>query len=258
VLSAMLLLLVQAGKSDERRPEEIEPLQTKTGYPLERGDVQADLVYTLADFDEGSSDDLRAFEGRASQLAVELTYGVTEAVTAELRVPYAFLDPDDADEASGWGDVEIDVKAGLPKGKLPFADAVSGAVGLRLTVPTGDDERGLGQAEPEWRLYLALSGEAVPLAVHVQPYLELEDDRRGQAGLNMALEAAPFGPDVSLYLGFNGLWERGEGTIGSVIPGAGYRTRTGGGALEVGVGLPIGITDDSEEWALVADVQISY
>lgn len=244
----------QAGPDEHRRPEELEVLRTKTAFPLDENEIEVDVLYSHFEFDEGGSDTFRDFEGSEGRASVEVAYGVSKAVTAEIRIPYVFLDPDDFDEGSGWGDVELDVKGGIPEEWLSLGKTITTAAGVRLTVPTGDEARGLGQAEPEWRLYAAGSAHWAGLAAHLQPFVELEDDRPGQGGLNVALEAAPFTPEVSLLIGFNGLWERGEGTIASVIPGAAYRFR-GATSLEVGAGVPIGITDDSEEWGVIVDLQ---
>ena len=249
--AAFLALLVQVGQEQERRPEEIEVLRTKTGYVLENDQLEVDVLFAHLDFDEGATDDRRLFDGTETRVEGQIAYGVTNAITAELRFPYVFLDPEGGDSASGWGDVELDLKIGVPEADRPVHIALGG----RLTVPTGDEERGLGQEDPELRAYLAVSGQVASVGLHAQPYLEIEDDRRGQVGLNAAAEIAAFGPQLVGLIGFNGLWEKGEGAIASVIPGVAYAAYTG---FEVSVGVPIGVTDDAADWGVLADLQVSF
>lgn len=252
-MTGLLLAALAAQDFDfeNRRPDEIEVLRTKTGYPLANNALELDLLFSHLDFDDAGTDDRRPFTGTETRIEAQVAFGVTDAITAELRFPYVFLDPDGGDSASGWGDVDIDLKVGVPGGER----AVHVAIGGRLTVPTGDEERALGQSGPEFRAYVAASGKVGPVGLHAQPYLELEDGRRGQVGLSVAAEIGALGPQVVGLLGFNGHWEKGQGAIASITPGAVYVAYPG---FEISAGIPLGLTDDTPDWGVLADLKLAF
>lgn len=100
-----------------------------------------------------------------SEGAAIFTYGLTEAVDLVFGLPFQHLKNEGADTTtteSGVSDTSIDVKW-----RFYEHDDFSLAIKPGLTLPTGDDDKGLGSGKATYRLFFITSKEIAPWAFHL-------------------------------------------------------------------------------------------
>lgn len=246
-IAAAILVLLSA--QDDRlpgdRPEEIEVLRTKTAYPVQAQELEVDFVLSTLQFEDDR------FERTETSLNLELTMGFNDWLTAEVEFPYLMLDESPGDSNSSFGDVQLELKAALRPDLLP----VDGALGARVSIPTGDEEAGAADGTV-LNLFAAFGHRLDWLGLHAHPYVELEANKRVRYGLNVAAQARPWETPLFVYVGLNTRMKAGGDAEASLVPGAIYRWP--GKKTELGVGVPLGITDDAEDWGLITDFQIAF
>lgn len=129
---------------------------------------------------------------KETEAAASLTYGPAETVDVVLGVPYLWAEEDsDGQEVSeqGLGDVSIDVK-------WMFFEKDDLALALKpgITLPTGDEDEGLGAGEITYSAFFIASKECDPFAFHLNMgYLRNEndfDERRDLWHVSLATEYA--------------------------------------------------------------------
>ncbi len=238
------LLLLSAQEESWPHPEEIEQVRTRTAYVLDQGEVEVDFVGSYLSFDERG----RKFE--ESRLIVEIEVGVTDWLMAEIEVPYLFFNPQTGPGERGWGDLELELKAGIPGHWNGFKLAV----GLEVSLLTGDEDKGLGSPETELGFFAAVSRRFGWLAAHLQAAVEAAEDVRAEYEVRFALDASPWGRDFSLLLALNGEIERGEAAGWSLVPGFEVRLDD----FQFGFGFPIGLTEEAEKWGVIVDVELEF
>ncbi|MHC5027590.1 MAG: transporter [Planctomycetota bacterium] len=81
-------------------------------------------------------------DGSEYELEVEFEYALTRRIGIVVEAGYAWLQPDDGPNASGFGDVAL-----APRFLLLEYDRFLLSTNLEFEFPTGDDERGLGEGE---------------------------------------------------------------------------------------------------------------
>lgn len=226
--------------------EEIEQVRTKTAYVLDVGEVEVDLVGSYLHFDEDG------VERDETRLFVEVEIGVTDWLMAEIEIPYLFLNPDRGRGERGWGDVELELKAGVPGDW----QGIELGVGIEVSLLTGDADEGLGSPETELGVFAAASRRFDAVAVHVQAGVEVAEEARPEYELNVAVDATPWGRPVSLLLALNGEIEPGEAPGWSLVPG--FEVRFEEPDLQFGAGFPVGLTEEAEEWGVIVDVEVEF
>jgi hypothetical protein len=238
------LVLVCSQEESWPHPEEIEQIRTRTAYVLDQGEVEFDVVGSFLRFDEGG----RKFD--ESRLMVEMEVGVTDWLMAEIEIPYLFSNPKSGPGERGWGDVELELKAGIPGHWQGFQLGL----GVEVSLLTGDEDDGLGSPETELGFFAAVSRRFGWLAVHLQGAVEAAEDVRAEYEVRFALDASPWGRELSLLLALNGEIERGEGAGWSVVPGFEVRLDD----FQFGFGFPIGLTEEAEKWGVIVDVEVEF
>lgn len=241
-----LLFLVQDAAERWPRPEEIEQIRTKTAYVLDQGEVEIDVVGSFLRFEE---DDVEFDESR---LFVEVEVGVTDWLMAEIEIPYLFFNPERGRGERGVGDIELELKAGIPGSW----NGIELGVGLEVSLLTGDEDEGLGAQETELGLFAAASRRSGMFAVHAQVGVEVAEEARPEYEVNLALDVNPWGRPLSLLLALNGEIEPGEGPGWAVVPG--FEARLEEPDLQFGAGFPIGLTEEAEEWGVIVDVEVEF
>jgi len=250
VLAALVLAMSpQAAPppADSRRPEELEVVRTKTAYTLKADELQVDGVLSFIAFDDKGNRpefDLTSF-------TAEATYGITDWLTGEIEIPLLHLDPDPGDTESGIGDIALELKAAFSRNLVP----IDLAAGIRTTLTTGDEDRGLGGDNSIFMPFAAVSYPFLPwMTGHGEVYAIVEEDRRPFHGLNLAADAVPWGPDLSLLLAFNVRRQGSDAAAWSIVPGAEYRWPEK--SMAFALGLPIGLNSRAEDFGVIADFQI--
>lgn len=245
----MIALLIAACLQDAERwprPEEIEQIRVKTAYVLDAGEVEADLVGSFLRFEEDG------FTFEETRLLVEVEAGVTDWLMAEIEIPYLFFNPERGRGERGWGDIELELKAGVPGAW----NGVELGVGLEVSLLTGDEDEGLGAAETELGFFAAASRRFGSWAAHLQAGVEVAEEARPKYEINAAIDANPWGRELSLLLAVNGEIEPGEAPGWSVVPG--FEIRLEEPDLQFGAGFPIGLTEEAEEWGVIVDVEVEF
>ena len=95
-----------------------------------------------------------------------LSYGITDTIDLVFGLPYASIRVEDpgagtTDTVRGVTDVSIELKA-----RFYEKDGLSFAVKPGISLPTGDEEKGLGNGKVSYRTFLITTKEASPWAFH--------------------------------------------------------------------------------------------
>jgi hypothetical protein len=237
-------------------PEEFEVLRTKTGITLPERTFEGDAVVTIVGWDDFEDNDVD-FDYRIFKL--EAAYGITDWVTAEIELPYVSVDVDPGDRESGIGDVVLEGKMSFnanrksPAGFVPLD--VAG--GMRISLPTGDEDDGTGEENAVFTLFAAGSHRFERwFAGHAEVFLSLQDDERPEHGVNVAGDFTPWMPELSLLAGLNYLRIGAEFTEVSLLAGAEYRFPQPLRGMVVGGALLLGVTNDAPDWGLLLNFQL--
>ncbi len=107
-------------------------------------------------------------EGRVtnknSDLSATLTYGIIDPLDIVLSIPYQFWREDDSDSVEnddGMGDLTIE-----SKWRVYEKEGLSVALKPGITIPTGDDDKGLGTGKTTYYCYFIASKETEEKAFH--------------------------------------------------------------------------------------------
>ncbi len=93
-----------------------------------------------------------------------LSYGITDSIDIVFGLPYSSVRVDDGETTSavrGITDASIELKA-----RLYEKDGLSLAVKPGVSLPTGDEEKGLGNGKVSYSTFLITTKEAGPWAFH--------------------------------------------------------------------------------------------
>jgi len=94
-----------------------------------------------------------------------LTYGLSDTLDISVGMPYSFIREKDSTSTvsnDGISDVGLDLKW-----RFYEKDGWSLSVKPGLTLPTGDDEKGLGQGRTTYHMFLITTKEIKPWAFHL-------------------------------------------------------------------------------------------
>jgi hypothetical protein len=115
---------------------------------------------------------------KTSNVAATLTYGIIDSVDIILSVPYQFWraeDPESMTKENGISDLAIETKW-----RFYEKEGLSLAVKPGLTIPTGDEEKGLGNERITYYLYFIASKEMNPWALHFNLAYIRSDNKRDE------------------------------------------------------------------------------
>jgi hypothetical protein len=264
-VTGLLLLPIQAAVAFEnspaaetspaRRPIE-ELFQTELVYPQQRGEMQVTLAPSFH----------REREQDLWRAPVGLEYGLTDSWELGLHWDAAvYRHPENGTSAYGVGDLELEAKYSFMNlGKAGF----HAAFGFGVQFPVGSVDKGLSEGFMEYEPFLVLAKD-LPALHQAQVFL--------QTGLNFvqrvktadtADETEPAAHELFMSGGFflpinpfvlsteltwtNNRWNH-DGTENAwyVTPGLTWRL---GHEWEVGAGVSVGLTDDSDHWRLILQV----
>jgi hypothetical protein len=156
-------------------------LPVNAAIPLITDDTgtQGKGKFQLELFSEYSDDREARITSTTTDLSATLTYGLIDPVDIVLNIPYEFWSEDDSEsevKEDGIGDVAIETKW-----RFYEKEGLSFALKPGFTLPTGDEEKGLGTGKVTYYLYFITSKEMDPWAFHVNlAYIrnENENDER--------------------------------------------------------------------------------
>ena len=200
-------------------------------YPQDRGSLQliGDATYRRAP-GEGEF---------ALQLTAE--YGITDRLQLGARAPYRFLNPDQGPTEHGVGDVGLSALYNFQRSP----DLVLSGF-LEVSLPTGDEDDGLGEGEWVFRPLLLAAKRFGPAEVYLNVGAELSN---GEASFLYDVAAAYPVESFAAVLELNG--SAGHADEHYLTPGVYWRESD---KLQVGVGVPVGFGADADDYRVVLRV----
>lgn len=220
--------------------EEIEQIRVKTAYVLDPGEVELDVVGSFLRFEEGEE----------TELLLEVEAGVTDWLLAEIEIPYLFLNPEEGRGERGIGDVELELKA-----KIPGAwNGIELALGVEVSFLSGDEDEGLGAPDTEIGAFAALSRRFEVFLLHLELGAEAAEEVRAEYKAAAGVDVRPWGRPFSFLLALNGEIERGESPAWAIVPGFEIRFDE----IQGGVGIPLGLSEEAEDWGVLVDVELEF
>lgn len=240
------------------RSEELEFVRTETGFTLPRMTFEADATLSRLSYDDYRG--TRNLDLDVMAFTVEGAFGITDWVQAEMKIPFLWIDPDPGSKESGIGDIVLEGKTTFRKGSSPIGFVpLDLAGGLRIALPTGDEDEGLGREHAAFGFFASASYPFIQwLAGHAEFWTEWQSGERPQHGINVAAEFTPWMKELSLLAALNYSREGTEKAAVAFVPGAEYRFATPKPQMSVGLGLPIGITSRAADFGFIADFQIRF
>ena len=175
------------------RADAAHPLITEDTGTQGKGRYQLEL------FGERTRDEIPSLVVRATQATAVLSYGVADSADLQFGIPYQKQTEDDGIAQSstrGRQDASIDVK-------WRFYEKDGFSLGFKpgITLPTGDEQKGLGSGSVTWGALLIGSYEPGPLAFHshlgYRKYRNTVDSRESLVHVSGAL-AYKVTPDLKL------------------------------------------------------------
>ncbi len=136
------------------------------------------------------------------------------------------------------------------------------ALGAEISLPTGDEERGTGRGELAGEVFLAYSRSFSDVDLHLNLGVELEEEREpgGEDELEAELEYGvafewELAGETAVMAALVG--ESGDdGSELSLIPGVEWEWEWERSELVFGLGVPIGLTGESDDWGVIGVLEI--
>jgi len=218
-----------APAAEERKPGDLvlELFAGEKLYIQEKGEWY--LIVTPS-FTQGH--DEKEFE-----LEAEVIYGLTDELQLSAEIPCAIVNPDNGSQHQGIGDVTL-------AANYNFLQARDFALGVRAAflIPTGDEDRDLGAGQFIWSPSLLGAVRVGQGEIYGAVGGEFGDNHDDAFTYTLA-GAYPWQSLVGVFevTGANG----SGADVLYLTPGVYWNVREG---IQVGVGVPIGVTDDSDDY----------
>lgn len=141
------------------------PLITDDAGTVGKGGVQIEINAEIA-YDKEKLDDSTTQKSEAAEAALTVTYGLTETLDFVVAAPYQRLSAHQNDELAarekGISDMSLDLK-------WRFFEKDGWGLALKpgITLPTGNEEKGLGGGRTTYRLFFITTREFEPWALHL-------------------------------------------------------------------------------------------
>ena len=219
-------------------PEEIEQLRTLTAYTVEPGELEIDFVPQHLRFDEYNT----------SSLIIEAEFGLTQRWDVEVELPFVSIARDNEAE-TGLGDIELLSKYTL----INFDNSFALAAVAEIALPTGNEQKEIGKGSLEVEGGVVLSGQLQNFRWHLNAGIGVEQENNETepefiTNLAVVYPLRSFQP----MLGINS--EFGETNRLALIPAIEWEAFD----LEFGIGFPVGLTDASEIFGFIIDIEVEF
>lgn len=200
----------------------------ESALPQEKEEVQVTLGY-----EQQREDSLKE-----RSMSVLIEYGITDRFQVEGEVPYVKAETRRGHYESGVGDSSVGVLYNIVSEKNRGLSA-----SLELELPTGDEDKGLGEDETVWEPRLIAATEAGRFQVHASIGCEIEDDETNfLSDIGVVSKVREIRPSLELN-GVGGPREERFITPGFTVPII--------DDMEVGVGFPLPLTAQAPKDNLV-------
>lgn len=230
------------------------PLITDDAGTLGKGNFQLELN---GQYDHEEEDGITAKE---SQIAAALSYGITDDIDLIVGIPFLWTKEESSlfdSSESGFSDTSLDVKL-----RFYEKDGLSFAVKPGLSVPTGDDEKGLGAGKVGYHLYLIGTKEAGPWTFMANlGYIRNETDADAvEKNIWHVSAAAAYALNERWKIVTNLGAERNSDTDGNNDPvyalaGVIYSPTED---IDLDLGMKTGLTSSETDWSLMAGTTFRF
>jgi hypothetical protein len=223
------------------------PLITDDTGTQGKGKFQVEVNGEFAHEDEDGQ------KADTTEVAAVLSYGALDNLDIILGVPFQLLrvkeDGDTASE-SGLSDVSIEVK-------WRFFEKEKFSLALKpgLSLPTGDDEKGLGSGKVNFSTFLIATGDFDPLSIHANlGYLRNENDVDERKNLWHASVGAEYAAMEELTLVGNiGIEQNTDRNVNThpafILGGLIYSISE---QVDIDFGIKAGLNDPETDYAILA------
>lgn len=141
------------------------PLITDDAGTVGKGGVQLEINAEIA-HDKEVLDDSATEKREAAEVAITLTYGITETLDVAVTVPYQWLSAHQNDDLiareKGISDINLDLKW-----RFFQKDGWGLALKPGITLPAGNEEKGLGNGRVTGRLFFITTKEIESWGFHL-------------------------------------------------------------------------------------------
>lgn len=209
---------------------------------------------------EQTHDRDRKIKTTTTQLASTLTYGITEPLDLVLTLPYQHLKTDGAEgetiKTNGISDLTLDLKW-----RFHEKDGLSFALKPGITIPTGDDTKGLGAERATYRLFFIGTKEAKPWTFHVNlGYIRNQNSHNARENLLHASLATAAeienGLKIVVNIGIESDADRSSHNHPAfVLAGLIYALSE---SFEIDCGIKGGITKPESDYSVLAGITYRY
>lgn len=166
------------------------PLISDDTGTMGKSNTQIEFNFEFS-YDREREDGVRTKE-TGVEIASYLSHGITDSIDIVLGVPYQWYrikeDGVLVEKENGLSDVSLEIKW-----RFYERDGLSFALKPGITLPTGDDDKGLGQGRPGYSVFFITTKELEPWAFHVNlGYIRNEnkhDERKDIWHASLAAEA---------------------------------------------------------------------
>ncbi|KQC10382.1 MAG: hypothetical protein APR62_01895 [Smithella sp. SDB] len=235
------------------------PLVTDDTGTQGKGRGQVEVGLSLFK-DKDEADEMTTFKAEGGDMAVGVTIGLLDSLDIVMGLPYAWYSLDENDSQigreSGISDISFDVK-------WRFFDKNGWSLALKpgLSLPTGDEDRGLGAGRTSYRLFLIGTKEFESVAFHVNGgYIRNENNFEERQDIWHASVAAEVEVINDLKLMANAGMERNPDPSSDNHPAFAL----GGIAYDVSekitldAGIKYGLTSTETDWTALTGLTIRF
>jgi opacity protein-like surface antigen len=199
-------------------------------------------------------------EGAEQAVSLAATTGLLDNLDVGLSVPFLRLDPDEGDGQSGLGDME----AGL---KWRFLEAEGNrpalALTLGVTIPVGDEEKGLGSGDSDISGALVAGFEFKQVNLHLNlGYTHVggaRTDEGEKEGVVLASAAVEWSVTEPLAVNAEFLYES-KGTEGEdhALAATAGLTYAFSEMVSLDLGARAGLSDTAPDWGLFTTLTMTF
>lgn len=235
------------------------PLVTDDTGTQGKGKGQVEVGFSYF-YDKDQADETTTYKSDGGDLGVGITVGLLDTLDIVVGLPYAWsaLEENDTriDRADGISDITFDVKW-----RFFEKDGWSLALKPGVSLPTGDEDKGLGAGRAGYRLFLVGTKEFEPFAVHVNAgYIRNENNIDERTDLWHASVAAEMEVIKNLKLMADIGMERNPDSESANHPayalgGISYDVSE---KITVDAGVKYGLTATETDWTALAGMTVHF
>ena len=229
------------------------PLGSDDAGTLGKGNSQIEIT------GEYGSDDEAGVKSEATELALALGYGLSDRADLILGMPYQATRTEEGGAtttAAGVSDLSVELK-------YRFYEQAGLSLALKpgITLPTGDEQQGLGSGRATASLFFIASHEAAPLTIHLNlGYIRnenLADERKDLWHLSLASE-------LELNSSLKGVanigWERNPDSSSDtpaafLLGGFVYSINE---TVDLDLGMKYGLSEPETDYSLLAGMTFCF